>query len=68
MATTALGFLIRRYMELLKRYTWRSVTAAIRPWAVPSSQPTKLLAPQAAARMLSPGSNQGRAHSVILRR
>src|SRR5215472_3883041 len=64
-ATTPVGRLIRPHSGLLNTYTWRPVTAAIRPLPTPSKYPNSLDGPQAATRIVSPGSKNRLAHTVI---
>jgi len=44
-ATTPVGRLIRPHNGLSKTYTWRPVTAAIRPLPTPSKYPNSLDGP-----------------------
>src|SRR5262249_45299210 len=64
-ATTPVGRLIRPHSGLSKTYTWRPVTAAIRPLPTPSKYPNSLDGPQAATRIVSPDSRNRLAHTVI---
>ena len=64
-ATTPRGRLIRPHRGLSNTYRWRSVTAAIRPLPTPSRNASSLEGPQAAARIVSPGSRNRLAQSVI---
>src|SRR6516162_7142434 len=64
-ATTPVGRLIRPHNGLSNTYTWRPVTAAIRPLPTPSKYPNSLDGPQAATRIVSPDSRNKLADSVI---